>query len=127
MKTTTEMHLVFVYGTLKRGLHNHRWLADNGAEFLGEAITRDPHRLFVDGLPFLVEGPGEHQPGARVRGELYKVSPLGLKALDYLEGHPSFYERRLAPVLVGSTEMEAWIYFHPESERFTGLVPVPAF
>lgn len=104
------MNTVFVYGTLKRGFHNHnRHLANSGTTFLGKASTISKYDLVVMGLPYLLPGEGEH----RVRGELYEVSDAVLASLDRLEGHPTFYQRHQiyvqpdegAPVI-------AWVYFY---------------
>lgn len=48
-------HKVFVYGTLKRGLFNHRLLLDsnNGfSRFIGEAKLEKPHYLIVTPPPY---------------------------------------------------------------------------
>jgi gamma-glutamylaminecyclotransferase len=81
-------HLVFVYGTLRRGEPNHRTLVR--ARFLREARTV-PCFTLLDLGPF----PGLVAGGTTaVVGEVYAVDELTLAALDHLEGHPRFYERR---------------------------------
>lgn len=123
--------LVFVYGTLKRGRGNHYRLT--GAEFIGPAETRGRHRLFVSGLPFLVEGTRENPGKHRVKGELYHVDADTMAGLDRLEGHPHFYERRLVRVTPGGAghndgaTVVAWVYFHPWAPHFAGLTPVAEF
>ena len=81
-------HRVFVYGTLLDGEPNHRLLAT--AAFVGEART-EPAFLLVSlgAFPAMVTG-GQ----TAVTGEVYEVSDETLAALDRLEGHPHFYERR---------------------------------
>ena len=57
-------HLVFVYGTLKRGQPNHGFMtkAENGkATFIGEARTVDKWPLVVAtkfNIPFMLDKPG---------------------------------------------------------------------
>lgn len=111
-------HLVFVYGTLKKGFGNNVLLAD--AEFLGEAITADEAYVMTGrGIPFvhLVK-----QDGHRIVGEVYSVTEPQLRSLDGLEGHPTWYERQQIPVHVsdyregaGYLELDtvAWIYLMP--------------
>jgi gamma-glutamylaminecyclotransferase len=72
---------IFVYGTLKRGLSNHRFLERQ--RFLGEARTKPAYRL-VDcgGYPgmFAVE-----EKGVSVRGEVWEVDDDCRATLDVLE------------------------------------------
>ncbi|MBI5521587.1 MAG: gamma-glutamylcyclotransferase [Desulfarculus sp.] len=102
--------LVFVYGTLRRGYVNHSLLG--GASALGPARTREAYALYLDDFPYLVES----EPVCAISGELYAVSASGLGLLDQLEEHPSWYERRLRPVVdqEGQTR-QAWIYFFPQA------------
>lgn len=75
-------HLVFVYGTLKRGGSNHHWMT--GQRFLGDARLAPGHGLYSLGeYPGLVAEPGATE---RVRGELWAVDDAGLAGLDELEG-----------------------------------------
>jgi gamma-glutamylcyclotransferase (GGCT)/AIG2-like uncharacterized protein YtfP len=72
---------IFVYGTLKRGLSNHRYLA--GQRFLGEARTTPEYRLVnFGGYPgmFAVE-----KDGVSVRGEVWDVDEACRAELDVLE------------------------------------------
>ena len=75
--------LVFVYGTLKRGLSNHRWL--RGQTFLGEARTVAGYRMFdLGGYPGMVLAEGED--GGAIEGDVWAVDAEGLRGLDKLEG-----------------------------------------
>jgi len=84
------MTRVFVYGTLKRGCHNHHFLA--GQEFLGEARTVPGYALFLLGdYPGMVRRIGTFDD---VIGEVWAVDTAGLTALDELEGvGAGLYER----------------------------------
>lgn len=105
-------HLVFVYGTLKRGHGNHRLL--ESSEFFGDATTEKPHALYVSGLPYLMESPNEGDQGRHVIGEIYEVNPIVLRDLDMLEGHPTLYERKLIEVRGIDDEIKrtAWGYYY---------------
>ena len=102
--------LLFVYGTLKRGLGNHRVIRDANGEFVAMVRTEDRLPLVIDGLPYLLDLPGR---GHRVEGELYRVeSSEGWALLDRLEGHPNFYRRRVIAVVEESGQShDAWAYF----------------
>ena len=91
----TEDHLVFVYGTLKKGFPNHtRWMA--AARRLCRLRTRERYRLVLNGerlSPCLMAGDGR---GHHVIGEVYAVDASSLQQLDRLERihRPDGYRRR---------------------------------
>jgi gamma-glutamylaminecyclotransferase len=92
-ENATVRHLVFVYGTLKRGGENHRFVA--GQTFLGVARTQPGYRLYrLSGYPGMVEDPTDERG---VAGEVWAVDHDALRGLDELEGVAErLYER--APV-----------------------------
>ncbi len=115
---TENQWLVFVYGTLKQGCSNwDRLLRDReGVEFVGEAISADPAYLMQNGgFPLLAEHP--EGVGHFVRGELFRVTDSVRAELDRLEGHPSFYERKLRGFQLlapnGGSAVQAWVYLNP--------------
>jgi len=71
--------LLFVYGSLKREQVNHREL--HAAEYVSTTRTASAFALrVIDGYPALV-------PGSRaIVGELYRIAPTELRALDEFEG-----------------------------------------
>ena len=104
-----EQHLVFVYGTLLRGLSNHTLLAQ--ARFLGEAWTKNSYALYLDTFPKVIRD----EPVSTIAGELYLVDGTTLALLDDLEDHPFMYRREQVSVIMDDgEEVLAWIYFHPE-------------
>jgi len=91
--------LLFVYGTLKRGGHNHRLLG--AAEFVGPARTEPKYRLIDCGAyPALVE---HAAAPLEITGELYRIAPeiqrSLLPALDELEDEGTLYRRVVIPVI----------------------------
>lgn len=104
-----EYFTVFVYGTLKKGFHNHVYMA--GANYLGTGTTVEKYAMLVDrGLPFLIK----KQRISHIFGELYSVDKILLNNLDRLEGHPNWYRRE--EVKIASSEngiTKAWMYFCP--------------
>lgn len=103
------MTRVFVYGTLKTGGENHRYLA--GQRLLGAASTTEGYTLFSLGdYPGMVRSGG---PGRQVLGELWEVDDACLRALDELEGvAEGLYER--VPVALqppfASVPAETYLY-----------------
>lgn len=101
-------HVVFVYGTLRKGSWNHGFM--RGARFLGAGRTAGKYALYVERIPFV----DKDQPVSRIRGEVYEVDDTVLAALDELEGHPHEYRREQVAVELDSGEtVTAWLYFHP--------------
>ncbi|PRQ18779.1 putative gamma-glutamylcyclotransferase [Rosa chinensis] len=116
----SKPHLIFSYGTLKRGFHNHKLTKElidqDDAVFIGPYVTLHTHPLVCGphGLPYLINLPGL---GHRIRGELYAVSTRGLARFDELEctsiGH---YERLPVQLTVSADRddvvpVEAEAYF----------------
>ena len=105
--------IIFVYGTLKKGNHNHGFL--DGASFIGEAWTKKEYTLLEDhyvGLPYVIK-----DESYSIQGELYEVDKYTFMTLDNLEGHPHFYKRELVECFIpelNHTEMKAWLYFLQE-------------
>lgn len=88
---------VFVYGTLKKGFHNHRCL--EGAVFLKETHLVTPFRMFdTGGFPVLLPAT-VNKAGFFPTGEVYEL-PEGkpgervLARLDALEGEGRMYHRQ---------------------------------
>jgi gamma-glutamylaminecyclotransferase len=105
--TSTNTHLVFVYGTLRKGQWNH-YLLDS-SKFIGMAKTKKRYALYGNEVPFL----SRIKAVSQVTGEVYSVDDATLSRLDGLEGHPDAYKREQAEVVLqDGTELIAWIYFH---------------
>ena len=99
-------YTVFVYGSLKRGFHNHCFLED--AKFLGEAGSQGRFVMWSGfGFPYLAT----MATGCPVAGELYQVESL--RRLDALEGHPHHYRREKQIFFKDGVRVSAWIYLAP--------------
>jgi gamma-glutamylaminecyclotransferase len=110
-------HLIFAYGTLKRGFPNYGLMEDlktkDDAVFMDTYFTEKLYPLVIGphGIPYLINLPGS---GHRVKGEVYAVSDDAVVRLDEFEGvRNGFYER--IPVVVvteeGGAKVEAEGYF----------------
>jgi len=95
-------HLVFVYGTLRRGGSNHYMLADSN--FLGRYATEPRYTMFRLGQFPAVVARGD----TAIEGEIYRVSDQVFSLLDELECYPSVFSRQLIPTPAGDT----WIYLY---------------
>jgi gamma-glutamylaminecyclotransferase len=97
--------LLFVYGTLKRGLRNHRLISDQ--KFLGEVITESLYRVIDLGAhPGLIH---DDANGLAVRGELWAVTECCLAELDEFEEVPGPFVRA-AVAIQGRNEI-VYAYF----------------
>lgn len=105
---------LFVYGTLRTPIggppgdtHYHHRIAD---EIISSRLARLAHAALYDFGPY----PGIGVAATEVVGEVFEISNDALTAADEIEGHPDFYERRLATVTYDDdTTGEAWVYWAP--------------
>lgn len=91
-----KKHRVFVYGTLKKGIHNHRLLVSS--DFIGNAYTLDTFKMFHVGFPVIKFS--DHPDAKSVYGEVYDVDDETLKRLDSLESEGSMYDRKQINVVI---------------------------
>ena len=92
-------HLVFVYGSLCSGLGNSSLLVRGGAKLLGIGKTVDRFDMYDLGM---FPGVIENDEGKQILGELYVVSDELLGKLDFLEGCPHFYQRKMKKITFGN-------------------------
>lgn len=115
----TPTSTVFVYGSLKRGLHNHGLLGDpTTATFLGRVHLEGKIQLISLGsFPGLIEN--KTLPRAKVVGEAYRITQDVLQSLDILEGNKLFYTRKKVYL---NNKIRAWCYFLP-FEEYANRIP----
>jgi gamma-glutamylcyclotransferase (GGCT)/AIG2-like uncharacterized protein YtfP len=98
----TPQQLVFVYGSLKRGMANHQRLA--GAQFVGAAQLGGLYLYNLGPFPMAVT---TDDPTALLQGEVYGVDAAQLAALDRFEGVPRLYGRQSHQL---SNGRRVWVY-----------------
>lgn len=77
-------HLLFAYGTLKKGHTRQKFLMDQ--RYLGTATLKPSHRMVVlSGFPALV-ALKDGEEGTDVRGEIYEVTTDCIQEVDKVEG-----------------------------------------
>jgi gamma-glutamylcyclotransferase (GGCT)/AIG2-like uncharacterized protein YtfP len=118
---------VFVYGTLKKGFHNHRCL--EGAVFVKETCLTTPFRMFdTGGFPVILPAT-ECKAGYFPTGEVYELpegdaGELVLARLDALESEGYMYHRQefydldddIVSVYVG----DAKVFHRYDNQAFLG-------
>ena len=97
-------HLIFIYGSLRRGCARSMAMRFPSAKFIGEAEARGS-------LYDLGEYPGLvlSESDSPVVGEVYEVDDETLKQLDEFEAS-SNYLRKQAAVSLGADKTECWTY-----------------
>ena len=107
---------VFVYGTLKRGHHNHRLLESPNIKdtmYLGRCrITGNFRMIDLGNFPAVQRTTGVGPQS--IYGEVYQISEETLDGLDMLEGNGSFYTREK----VSTAFKNSWIYLLPSNDRY---------
>ncbi|XP_071405022.1 gamma-glutamylaminecyclotransferase [Pithys albifrons albifrons] len=97
------MARVFVYGTLKKGQPNYKYMINTAkglAKFQGRGRTVEKYPLVIAGkynIPYMLNIPGT---GHHVAGEIYSVDDQMLQFLDEFEGCPDMYQRTLMRIEV---------------------------
>lgn len=94
-------HIVAVYGSLRKGLHNHHLLKQ--ADYLGMDYVPNFDMFSMGGFPYLK--PSSTDKVTTI--EVYSVTDSEFARLDCLEGYPHFYDRKKISTKYG----DAWIYF----------------
>lgn len=108
-----ERTIIAVYGTLRKGHHNHRLIRNS--TYLGKGTTANEYKMICNGIPFV--RPEANQGGSKIAIELYAVDKETLANVDALEGHPDAYKRSpTAVVLENGLTAEAQLYFHDRIE-----------
>jgi gamma-glutamylcyclotransferase (GGCT)/AIG2-like uncharacterized protein YtfP len=97
---------VFVYGTLREHEPLHSILRRGGAEFVGYDFV-EQHYEMIDMGPFPAVHASQYDIN-RIYGEVYAVSDECLAALDLVEGHPNFFERK--KIRTDHGDRRVWIY-----------------
>ena len=113
MSPSGRKHLLFVYGSLKRGFSNHRHISH--AVFVGECQTEPRYRLLVFGSYPALAADGDQE----IHGELFLVDAATLADLDAFEGDA--YRRHAVSLADGRTA-ESYLLV---SELLDRAVPAP--
>ena len=121
MTLLTARHLLFVYGTLKRGYTNwQRYLgiaeSHGAAHFVGSAETVEAFPMVVrpEGMapatraPVLMDEPGT---GEAICGEVFRVDDRCLEAMDILEGVRSgtYFKRTVEVTMLDGDPAAGWL------------------
>ncbi len=99
-----QLHLVAVYGTLRRGQSNHHLM--QGCAMLGQETLAGFCMYDLGPYPAAIPAAGQ------IVCELYQVNTAQLHQLDQLEDVPREYRREQVATGLGS----AFIYLYQDSE-----------
>tara|TARA_Y100001956_G_scaffold45192_1_gene43991 strand:+ start:8185 stop:8532 length:348 start_codon:yes stop_codon:yes gene_type:complete len=104
-------HLLFVYGTLRKGESNQGFL--EAAEFLGCHETPPEYALYdLGAYPAVTEG------HSSITGEVYLIDDETLARVDELEDVPVEYRREQIETPFG----RAWIYLYQDTSQLDSLL-----
>lgn len=104
-------HLLFVYGTLRKGESNQGFLS--ASEFLGRHETLPEYALYDLG-PY----PAVTQGHSSIVGEVYLIDDATLARIDQLEDVPVEYRREQIETPFG----QAWIYLYQDTSKLDVLL-----
>jgi gamma-glutamylaminecyclotransferase len=118
-KVEGDENFIFVYGTLKYGHGNARFLSTS--TFIGGGTIKGFVMLHLGGCPGIVP---HADPKWTIEGEVYRVTDSVLSNIDKLEGHPNFYERTLVDV-EGVFSEKVWTYVLKQDQLYVGRAYIP--
>lgn len=96
----TDMRLLFVYGTLKRGHRLASWLS--GQSFVGLAEVSDATLIDLGPYPAMIAPVPDH----KVRGEVYLVDNSRYAALTNMEVAAGYTEVVVSAKILSGTSLE---------------------
>jgi gamma-glutamylcyclotransferase (GGCT)/AIG2-like uncharacterized protein YtfP len=110
-------HVVFVYGTLRKGQPNRHVMVPHLVRELGEGRIRGA-MYSLGAYPAVdLEQDGE------VIGEWVEVTDEGLARLDSLEGYPGYYDRTVVRDI--SQPVSGWVYHMSGKIPPHGVIKLP--
>jgi gamma-glutamylcyclotransferase (GGCT)/AIG2-like uncharacterized protein YtfP len=108
-------HPLFVFGTLRRGEVNHRFLSGRYVRMFPAVLHGFRRTVAAHGYPAIVRADGDS-----VRGELYFIRPNlyaeTMQSIDRLEDIPAgatvgeYYRRAVVTVETSEGSFTAWAY-----------------
>jgi gamma-glutamylaminecyclotransferase len=104
-KRLMSMPLLFVYGSLRRGMSHHHHL--QGQRFVASARSAGKfaiEHLTFEGIPGSYPRAQESDEGEYLTGEIFEIDAGTLQALDNYEEYPTLYDRREFDFITGAGE-----------------------
>ena len=98
------MKKIAVYGSLKKGFHNHRLI--EASTFIKEAVVELPYKMIsLGGFPGLIQDEVKEDKVSElevlncnlnpIHIEIYEVDDQTYKSVERLEGYPRFYDKHI--------------------------------
>ncbi len=122
------MEVIAVYGTLRKGAYNYKFLKKFNPIFIGKGKTKDFYLLMIkNSLPFAIPCalvPIDYKDLCNnLVVEVYEISEEALSFLDEFEEHPYVYVRRKKDIIFEKTGrvISAWLYEYPKFDK-NGLI-----
>jgi len=112
--TNKVLQTLFVYGSLKRGFYNNCVLKDSN--FVKEDTITAPFTMISFGsFPALVQD--NYGSWRSIKGEIFELTDKDIiKAVESLEGFPSFYKRKS---IVTNSGVLCDVYVLNENSNYT--------
>lgn len=108
------MRKIAVYGSLRKGLGNHRLIEDS-TQLSTEEVEIPYKMISLGGFPGLIPSDTLN----KIKIELYEVTDHTYRRVEMLEGYPSFYQKNIIKSSLG--EVEVYVL---EDPRYQSSNPV---
>jgi len=95
------MRKIIVYGSLRKGHGNHRYLLSDSQLLSTEVINIPFAMISLGGFPGLIPSEEHHD----ITVEVYEVTDEVYRSVESLEGYPRFYQKAIVPTSLGDYEI----------------------
>lgn len=110
-------NIIAVYGSLRKGLSNHRIIVKDTTEYLGEFDSEPIYSMYsLGGFP------GLHENGnTSIKFEVYSVNDDTAQSVDWLEGYSpdrpaTFYDKKEIETPFGMASIYIYVDDIPEEQ-----------
>ena len=110
----SKLYNLFVYGTLRRGCHNHFFMRD--AKYISHGRTQESMCL-VAHVDYKVPLTWPDPNGQTLRGELYEIDERSIMPIHRMEVNSGYEAKWMTIVKDDSQVSRALVYCHPPTDN----------
>ena len=114
MQSMSKKYKLFVYGTLRKGCHNHYFMRD--AKFISNGYTEE-RMCLVAHIDYRVPLTWLDSHGTQLKGELYEIDEQSLAPIHGMEINSGYHAKKMVIVEETGKHTIALVYCHYSPEK----------